>query len=87
MENVNQVDNYLVLLEIRRKAYYRNTIIVGILLILGILSISGTLLFTDWNVRSIWLMGIMDLLITISFLMIWVRYEITRQNIELMKNR
>ncbi len=86
MENVNRLDSYLALLEIRKKAYYRNVIWVGGLFILAILSTTGTLLLTEWNSRSIWLMSVFDILITMSFLMTWARYEITNKNIELLKN-
>ncbi len=86
MENPNRLDGYLALLEIRKKAYYRNVFIAGGLFLLTILSTTGTLLLTDWNERSIWLMGLFDVLFTVNFLMTWARYEITSENIELVKN-
>ena len=86
MENANRLVSYLALLEVRKNAYHRNVFIVGGLFLLGILSTSGTLLLTDWNERSIWLMGVLDVLFTVSFLMAWVRYEITKEQIELVKN-
>ncbi len=86
MENTNRLDAYLTLLEIRKKAYYRNVIIVGGLLFFALLATTGTVLLTDWNERSIWLMGVFDVLFTISFLTTWARYEITNENIDLVKN-
>jgi len=86
MENTNHLDNYLALLVIREKAYHRNVFIVGGLFLIAILSTTGTLLLTEWNERSIWLMGIFDVLFTLSFLMAWARYQITKENIELVKN-
>ena len=86
MENTDRLDNYLALLEIRKKAYYRNVFFAGGLFVLVILATTGTLLLTDWNSRSIWLMGLFDVLFTMNFLIAWARYEITRQNIELVKN-
>ena len=86
MENVNRLDGYLALLEVRKKAYYRNVFIAGALFLLAILSTTGTLLLSDWNERSIWLMGVFDILFTVNYLMTWARYEITRENIELVKN-
>ena len=86
MENANYLDNYLALLTIRQKAYHRNVFIVGGLFLITILSTTGTLLLTEWNSRSIWLMSVFDILITMSFLMTWARYQITNENIELVKN-
>jgi len=86
MENVDHLSDYLVLLRIRQKAYHRNVIFAGGLFLFAILSTTATVLFTEWNERSIWLMGIFDVLFTISFLMAWARYEITKENIELVNN-
>jgi len=86
MENTDQLDNFLALLIIRRKAFYRNIYIAGGLLFIAFLSTTGTLLLTEWNVRSIWLMGVLDVLFTINFMMTWARYQITHENIELLKN-
>lgn len=86
MENANRLDGYLALLEIRKKAFHRNVFIAGGLFLFAILSTTGSLLLTDWNARSIWLLGVFDVLFTANFLMTWARYEITRENIELVKN-
>ena len=86
MENLQSLDNYLALLKIRQKAYQRNVFIVGGLLFIAILSTTGTLLLTEWNSRSIWLMSVMDILITMSFLMTWAKSEITNENIEMVEN-
>lgn len=86
MESIEHLINYLVLLKIRQKAYHRNLIIVGGLFFLAILLTTATLLFTEWNARSIWLMGIFDILFTMGLLMAWVRLEIIKENIELLNN-
>ncbi len=86
VENSIRFEGYLAVLETRKKAYHRNVVIAGGLLIFAILCTTGTLLFTAWNERSIWLMGIFDLLSTINFLMAWVRYEMNNQKIDLVKN-
>ncbi len=86
MENMDRLNNYLALLEIRKKAYYRNAFFAGGLFVLVILATTGTLLLTDWNTRSIWLMGVFDVLFTVNFLMAWARYKITRANFDLLKN-
>ncbi len=86
MENADRLSGYLVLLKIRQKAYHRNVIFAGGLFLFAILSTTATLLLTEWNERSIWLMGIYDVLFTVSFLMAWARLEITKDNIELVNN-
>jgi hypothetical protein len=86
MENTDRLDNYLVLLKIRRKAFRRDTLFIGGLLFIAFLATTGTLLFTEWNVRSIWLMGVMDVLFTITFFMTWARYQITIEKIDLINN-
>ena len=86
MEKADRLSSYLVLLNIRQKAYYRNVIIAGGLFLIAILSTTATLLLTEWNERSIWLMGIFDVLFIVNFLMAWARLEITKQNIELVNN-
>lgn len=86
MEHANRLNDYLTLLEIQKKAYYRNVFIVGGLLLFSILCTTGTLLLTNWNERSIWLMGVFDVLFAMSFLMTWTRYEITSEHIKLVKN-
>ncbi len=86
MENINHLNSYLALLKIRQKAYYRNVFIMGGMLFVVFISTTGTLLLTEWNRRSIWLMGIFDVLFTINFLMTWARYQITHEEIELITN-
>ena len=86
MEKADRLAGYLSILEIRKKAFHRNLFIAGGLFLLAILATSATLLLTDWNVRTIWLLGIFDVVFTISYIMTWVRYETTRRTMELVKN-
>jgi hypothetical protein len=86
MENSNHLDNYLDILVVRKKATYRNVIIAGGLFFIAILATTGTLLFTEWNERSMWLMGVFDVVFIMNFLMTWARYQITNEKIELVKN-
>ena len=86
MENTSRLDNYLALLKIRQAAYRRNTLIAGGLQMFALLATTGMLLLTEWNVRSIWLMGLLDVVFILSFLMAWVRLEIAKNNIELLNN-
>jgi hypothetical protein len=86
MENTDRLSSYLVLLKIRQKAFFRNVIIIGGVFVLAILSTTATLLLADWNARSLWLMGIIDVLFAVSFTMAWARLEFTKENIELVNN-
>jgi hypothetical protein len=86
MENIEHFSNYLAILKIRQKAYHRNLIIAGGLFLMAILLSTATLLFTEWNARTIWLMGIFDVLFAIGFLIAWARLEIIKENIELLNN-
>lgn len=86
MENADRLTNYLILLKIRRKAYHRNGVITGGMLLFAILATTVTLLLTEWNERTIWLMGILDVSFIVNFLMAWARSEITKDNIELINN-
>ena len=84
MEKTDRLMGYLTLSKIQQKAYLRNLWIIGGLLLFTFLSTTATLLFTEWNARSIWVMGLFDALIMISFLMAWTRLEIVRKNIDLV---
>jgi hypothetical protein len=86
MENVDRLSNYLVLLKIRQRAFFRNVLISGGLYLFTILSTTGLLLMTEWNGRSIYLMIIFDVLIAAGFLMSWIGYEIVKGNIDLLNN-
>jgi len=86
VENTDRLSNYMVLLKIRQKAYRRNLIFSGAVFLLAILSTTALLLYTEWNERSIWLMGIMDVLFVASFVMAWARLEITKEKIELVNH-
>jgi hypothetical protein len=86
MEKADRLSGYRVLLKIRQKAYHRNVIIAGGGFLFAILSTTATLLLTEWNERSIWLMGIFDVLFVVNFLMAWTKLEITKEKIELVNN-
>lgn len=86
MELSDAKSNYLGILEIRRKAYFTNMIIAGGLFVLALIATTATLLLTEWNIRSIWLMGVFDVLFSAGFLMAWGRHEIVKENIDLLKH-
>lgn len=84
MEKTDRLRGYLALSKIQQKVYYRNLWIAGGLLLFALLSSTATLLLTEWNERSIWLMGMFDVLFVINFLMAWARLEISKKNIDLV---
>jgi hypothetical protein len=84
MEKADRLSGYLDLLKIRRKAYLRNVYFSGGVFLFALVSTSATVLLTEWNSRSIWLMGIFDILFILSFLMAWARFEIVNGKIELV---
>ena len=86
MDNADRLSGYLDLLKIRQKAYQRNVIIGGSLFVFALLATTATLLATEWNPRSIWLMGLFDVLFVVNFLMAWARREITKEKIDLVNN-
>ena len=86
MENIDRLNSYLDLLKIRQNAYHRNVIITVGLFLLAMLSTTGELFLTEWNVRSVFILAIFDVLFASNFIMAWARLEITKQNIELVNN-
>ncbi len=84
MEKTDRLSNYLAISKIQEKVYYRNLWIAGGLLFFSLISTTATLLLFEWNERSIWLMGIFDVLFVINFLMAWTRLEITKKNMDLV---
>jgi hypothetical protein len=86
MGNVDRLGDYLVLLQIRQKAYQRNVVISGAMFLFAVGASTATLLFTEWNVRTIWLMGLFDVLFFSFYLTSWTKREIIKQNLELAKS-
>lgn len=86
METTNRLTQYLALLQIRQKAYRRDVILFGVFWLAAILVTTALLLFTAWDARSIWLMGVFDVFFTVSFIMAWARFTMNKQTIELLNN-
>ena len=86
MEISDRIQNYLSLLEIRQKSKRWNMIFIGgifIVLILGTLAFG---LVAGLSGRSVYLITGVDIALGLSFIMAWVRFEIVRNSIELLKN-
>lgn len=78
MGNADRLGDFLVLLEIRQKAFQRNVVISGGMFLFAVLASTATLLFTEWNVRTIWLMGLFDVLFFSFYLTSWTKREIIK---------
>lgn len=52
----------------------------------AILSTAATLLLSEWNERLIRLFGVFDVLFLLTLMMAWTRFEITKNNIDLVNN-
>jgi hypothetical protein len=61
-------------------------ILAGGLFLMAILATVGLGLLTGWDQRSGYIMTGFDVLLTVGFLMAWVRLEIVKGEIELMDN-
>lgn len=86
MENDERLSSYVELLQIRQRIYHRNLIIGGAAFSFVLLVTTVILLFTAWNVRTLWLVGLVDILFGFNLVMAWVRFEIVREEIELVRN-
>ncbi len=86
MEHTDHLSGYLGLLNTRQKINRRNLILGGIVFLSILIVTTAMFLFTAWNARTLWLMGLFDLLFGLNFILAWVRYEINKEKIELVKN-
>lgn len=86
MENTDRLGSYLELLKTRLRIYHRNLVIGGAAFSFMLLVTTIVLLFTTWNVRTLWLVGLIDVLFGFNLVMAWVREEIVREEIELVRN-
>lgn len=86
MEISERIQNYLSLLEIRHKSRRWNVTILGGIFIVSILATLAYGLVTGLSGRSIYLITGVDIVLGLGFLTAWVRLEIVRSSIELLKN-
>jgi len=86
MEISERIQNYLSLLEIRRKSRRWNVTILGGVFLISILATLAVGLVTGLGDRSVYLVAGIDIVLGLSFLMAWVRLEIVRGTIDLLNN-
>jgi len=86
MEISDRIENYLALLEIRQKSKRWNVTFIGGIFIISILGTLAFGLVAGLCDRSVYLIIGVDIALGLSFIMAWVRLEIVRNSIELLKN-
>lgn len=86
MEISNRIQNYLSLLEIRRKSRRWNVIFLGGIFLVSILASLALGLVTGLHDRSVYLITGIDIALGLSFIMAWVRLEIVQNSVELLNN-
>ena len=86
MEISERIQNHLSLLEIRRKSKRWNVTILGGIFIAAILATLAFGLVTELSSRSVYLITGIDIVLGVSCIMAWVRFEIVRSTIELLNN-
>ena len=86
MKISERIQNYLSLLEIRRKSRRWNVTIMGVIFIASILAALVFGLVKGLNGRSVYLVTGIDVVLGLSFIMAWVRLEIVRGTIDLLNN-
>lgn len=86
MELADQLRDFSTLLEIRRKAYRRNTIFVGVLFIVLLVAyvVFGLLRSSTGNSNP--LEVALVIVLGVSFISTWVKYEVLTGNLELLAN-
>lgn len=86
MENSNRIQKFLSILEIRQKSRRWNMIFLGGIFIVVLLATLAFGLLGILNGRSVYLITGVDVVLGMSFIMAWVRFEIVRSSIELLNN-
>ena len=86
MEISERIQNYLSLLEIRQEGKRWNVTILGGIFIVSILVTLAVGMVTGLGDRSVYLITGVDIALGLGFIMAWVRLEIVRNSIELLKN-
>lgn len=86
MEISDRIQNYLSLLKIRQRSRRWNVIFLGGIFLVSIVSTLAYGLVTGLIGRSVYLVTGIDIALGFSFFAAWVRLEIVRSSIDLLKN-
>ncbi|MDD5368987.1 MAG: hypothetical protein PHQ40_07880 [Anaerolineaceae bacterium] len=86
MELVDQLRDYSALLEIRRKAYRRNMVFVGVLLFVLLIAFVVVGLLRNPGGNSSSLEAALLILLGMGFISTWVKHAVLTGNLELLTN-
>jgi len=86
MKNSNLVPNYLDILKVRQSTRRRDVIIMGAIFLFSFISMIAIGLVSGLGSREIYLVGAMNVVFMIIFVMAWVRLEIIKGTIDLLNN-
>jgi len=84
--NSNKLENCLALLIIRQAAGRRDTTILGGIFIVAFASTIALGMLDRLSARSLYLIAVMIVAFGFGYLTTWVKLEITKGSIELIKN-
>jgi len=86
MEISERIQNYLHLLETRRKLVCWNVVLLGGIFLLALLSTLAYGITLGLSGRSVYLVTGINIALGFGFFTTWVRLEIVRSSIELLNN-
>jgi len=86
MEISERIQNYLHLLETRRKLVRWNVVLLGGIFLLALLSTLAYGITLGLSGRSVYLVTGINIALGFGFFTTWVRLEIVRSSIELLNN-
>jgi hypothetical protein len=86
MEISERIQNYLSILEIRQKSRRWNVTILGGVFLVSILTFLAIGLVIGLSGRSVVLITGVNIALGLGLILAWVRLEIVRSSIELLKN-
>ncbi len=79
------IQNHMAALRIRRSANRRDTVITGSLFLISIFLTIAMGMLTGLRGRAVYIVTAVDIGIGAGFLMNWVRWEITKEAIDLLE--
>jgi uncharacterized membrane protein YhhN len=82
----SNLENYLALLNIRRAARRRDTFVTGAVFLISFVSLIALGMLDRLTGRSLYLVVAIVVVFGIGYLQTWVRFEIIKGSIELVKN-
>lgn len=82
----DNLENYLTLLDIRRAARRRDTLLTGAVFLISFVSLIAFGLLDRLTGRSLYLVSAIVVVFGIAYLQAWIRLEVIKGSMELVKN-